>query len=301
MLKNYYTSIISGDLYKAYRFLELGIRERTMIIQVPCISADEFFYVLNAYQRENPLSFWVNYWQGVPAQFAGKNVFIKPRYEYVDKIKEVEAAFQRACNEIGTYRYDPLRQVMAIVNWMSKLRYVNTMASHEHNIVGPLLYGQGVCEAFSQLFKAFCDHFNIDCMVAVGSVDGYADLHAWNVINFSGNNYNVDMTVSIDIAKKTGNQLCNVLVPDYVVDYYHSDNKPFCGVLKDNPYFLQGKAFVTVQELSDMLVKYSRTSKQFTLLDGSKAGIDVIKEIDHIPTGDVKSVSGMFRLYTFYC
>lgn len=301
MLKDYYSSTLSPKLKRAYRCFDLAFREMTEHVQIADVTDAEFVAALNAYQREHPMVYWVNFHSGMPYYNMGEYILLEPPYLYKDETKEIDAAFKKACSEIPSYPHNPRMQVMAIVKWMSKLRYVNTKAEHEHNVVGPLLYGEGVCEAFSQLFQAFCDHFKVDCMVALGSVIGEIDGHAWNVIGYGGKRYNVDMTQAIAIAQKFGLEMYNVMVPDYIIDNYVSLDKPYCGVLADNPYFLEEKAFTNEQELSRMLVRYSKLHKPFCLLDASIKPLNVESLFDRIDIGQCTSMSYVGRLYKFTC
>ena len=300
MLKDFYSSVLTDKQRLAFRALHLGFREFTEIIQIRDMSADEFFMVLNAYQRENPMVYWVNFHSGVPAMSSGSNVFIKPPYQYKDKLREIDAAFQKACREIPSHPNNPRLQIMAIVEWMTRLRYVNTGKEHEHNVAGPLLYGEGVCEAFSQLFQAFCDHFNVDCMVALGTVTGMADGHAWNVIGYGGKCYNVDMTQAIAVRQNVGISLYNVMVPDYIISDYHPFDKPYCGVLSDNPYFLDDKAFTSEEDLIRMVKKGLATRKPFTLFDASKQPLDVASIIPRFSYDRSFEYNSYGRMWRFF-
>ena len=74
---------------------------------------------------------------------------------------------------------------------------VYTEAPNAHNIVGPLLDGESVCEGYARTFKLFCNMYDIPCMVVIGmgaSTNG-PEAHAWNVVRMEdGKWYGVDVT-----------------------------------------------------------------------------------------------------------
>ncbi len=70
-------------------------------------------------------------------------------------------------------------------------------SANAHNIAGPLLDGESVCEGYAKGFKLFCDLYGIPCMVVTG--DGVTNTgsepHAWNVVRMEdGAWYAVDVT-----------------------------------------------------------------------------------------------------------
>ena len=70
-------------------------------------------------------------------------------------------------------------------------------STNAHNIIGPLLEGESVCEGYAKSFKLFCDLYEIPCMVVtgVGVTASGTEAHAWNVVRMEdGKWYGVDVT-----------------------------------------------------------------------------------------------------------
>lgn len=68
---------------------------------------------------------------------------------------------------------------------------------NSHNVTGPLLYGQSVCEGYAKAFKLFCDQMEIPCIVitGMGYTNNGSEPHAWNAVRMEdGNWYAVDVT-----------------------------------------------------------------------------------------------------------
>ena len=73
--------------------------------------------------------------------------------------------------------------------------YINS--ANAHNIIGPLLDGESVCEGYAEAFKLFCDQYGIPCMIitGVGVTTNGTEAHAWNAVRMEdGKWYCVDVT-----------------------------------------------------------------------------------------------------------
>ncbi len=71
-----------------------------------------------------------------------------------------------------------------------KLTYRDNGKPYDHNIVGPLLQGSGVCEGFSHLLTLALRHVGIPCIM----VRDPKLRHRWNVAWIEGKPYHLDIT-----------------------------------------------------------------------------------------------------------
>ena len=65
-----------------------------------------------------------------------------------------------------------------------------------HTIMGPAMYGLGVCEAYTRLFELVMNTLNIECIFVSGIGVTFlgSEPHAWNVIKVDDSWYYLDMT-----------------------------------------------------------------------------------------------------------
>ena len=66
-------------------------------------------------------------------------------------------------------------------------------ATWAHNIMGPILYGEGVCESYSKTYQALMTYAGMDCIYVKGTGNGGG--HAWNAAKMdNGSYYYIDTT-----------------------------------------------------------------------------------------------------------
>ena len=71
--------------------------------------------------------------------------------------------------------------------------------SYVQSAYGALITKKCVCQGISEAFKRLMDAAKVVCDVVCGSIKGYDDYHAWNIVKFdSGDCYHIDVTWDID-------------------------------------------------------------------------------------------------------
>lgn len=75
---------------------------------------------------------------------------------------------------------------------------VNTATVNCHNIIGPFLDYECVCEGYSKAYKFLSDLCGLKCISVIGPAlnraTGENESHAWNLVEIDGKNYFVDVT-----------------------------------------------------------------------------------------------------------
>ncbi len=68
-----------------------------------------------------------------------------------------------------------------------------SQANYAHNIIGPIKYKKGVCEAFAKVYQLLLNYINVENIYVIGQGGGGG--HAWNMVKFdNGKYYYVDTT-----------------------------------------------------------------------------------------------------------
>ena len=274
MLRTYYFDLMPSGLKARYNDIKKEISAAKPKVTLPNMLQSEMESFIESLLNESPELFHIE----LHSIYYGEDGYMMamlPSYFHVNEKSRVFARLDKVIAEIGKKR-NAYEQVIAIVNWMYRLNYVNTNSPDEHTIYGPLMRGEGVCEGFSLLFMLLCQRFNIDAMVATGDIVGATDKHAWNVVSINGRKYNVDLTSAIAVKKDYGLDLYSVLVPDYIIDDHISPVKPYCGMLSDNPYYREGQFYTSDEELKEKMRYFARSAKEVVLLDCSEEGINAL-------------------------
>ena len=103
-----------------------------------------------------------------------RNSIITPRMDYHQREKAIHDYI------VKNYSYD-------VDNNCGGMKYEDS-----YSLSGLLKNGQGVCQAYAQLFWALC----LNTKIPAGIVYGYAGggSHAWNIVNIYGDCFHVDVT-----------------------------------------------------------------------------------------------------------
>ncbi|MBQ8849941.1 MAG: hypothetical protein IJ011_06405 [Clostridia bacterium] len=180
------------------------------------------------------------------------NIIIHPEYLYS------EAEYKSLKKQISE-KIRPVKQYLATLsNDAEKEKYVHDYVCRSvrysdnglvsHLLVGPLLYGEGVCDGISQSVQLLLKSCGVKSYMVTGSAynrhhtnDG---AHAWNVVCIDGRWYHLDVTfdlgVSSDFLKYDYyNLTTNQILADHVIDYAPIDCKRECVHVGD--YYTQRK------------------------------------------------------------
>lgn len=179
----YYKGMLSYQEKNAYEQLKDEMMEGTGKIMLSGISSDRCGEVFNAVLLDTPLLFCVN--QCNIMECKGK-VWIMPKYqmsysEYRDKKENCIQALQELCSRS---KDDWNRLLVLHEKFVKNIRYKEGRNA-AHNINGPLLQHEGVCDGIAKCVKAACDMMGIPCIVVRGEARQSNDLigrHAWNAI-----------------------------------------------------------------------------------------------------------------------
>ena len=92
----------------------------------------------------------------------------------------------------------------------------------EHQIIGPLGQGVGVCEGIAKSVKILCDTLGIWCMIALcgnNPEKGIKYRHTWNIVKIGKTYYHLDATFDNSLGK------CSQTGEEIRYDYFNLDDK----------------------------------------------------------------------------
>lgn len=151
---------------------------------------------------DNPELFWVNGYQIVPYEMAGKTVKVKYSGLYTMKKGEKEnyqLALERAV-EPWLAEIAKCEGEYAKVKKAYELIILNTeyapQVKESQNVLSVFLEGKSVCQGYAEAFQYLCKHSGIQNILVVGEANNGNDTqpHAWNLVSIDGSYYQFDIT-----------------------------------------------------------------------------------------------------------
>lgn len=191
---------------KIYNCLLKAIKNRDKEVVVPLTNSENHFHILTAIKYDHPLLFYVDYSKYRRGVLSNEEV-IELKYVYSAEqtkklMKVIRGKAEQIVNDVK--KYDVVTRELMIHDWLIKNCNYNLEFEQEqviHSIVGPLVYGECVCDGFSLAYKLLLNCVAIDCVVVCGlagtgkaSLNEEEDGHAWNVVDINGEKYFVDVT-----------------------------------------------------------------------------------------------------------
>lgn len=186
----------------------------------------------DAFQYDNPDVFWVD-WDTLSLRIGRKNgkwyayigtgktsrYFLKgfgnaasevdvekAREEYEKTletiVKDINSEAKKSIDNENSYNYNEKRAILAhdyiVDNMDYKFEYEvnNTSKQNARTAYDALIYGEGVCEAYTRGYKAIMDRLGIPCVCVYGTyrTERVNEPHIWNLVELDGKWYGVDTT-----------------------------------------------------------------------------------------------------------
>lgn len=122
--------------------------------------------------------------------------------QYIKDCKKKSTEIIARCKASSTYD-----TVLAIHDELVRNIQYQDDGKLSHSIVGPLLFGRGVCDGFSKALKFILDELSIPCFVIYGTATdpqtGSNESHAWNIIKIDNSWVHIDLTFDATISQST--------------------------------------------------------------------------------------------------
>lgn len=169
------------------------------------LSSDDVDQVVKIHEyvcADNPELFWVEGYQILPYEMAGKTVKVKYSGIYTMGRGEKEnyqiALEQKVAGwlaEIAEYNSDYEKVKKAYQLIILNTEY-DPEAEQSQNILSVFLNGKSVCQGYAEAFQYLCKHSGIQNILVIGDATngGEPQPHAWNLVSMDGKFYQFDIT-----------------------------------------------------------------------------------------------------------
>ncbi len=205
VLEGDYSDVDIGDVHPAYDNLtpDQQISYRKMYLAVSeywdyCsfwkLSPDEAEGVIYAFISDNPQFFWF------PDTYSYGSYGLSFLGTFITALNPIDKAkIQSESSEIDdvvsdlTITGNDYDRVMQIHDYLATTIWYE-FGDDDQTLYGALVDRRCVCAGYATAFNYLCKINGIEAIYQSGTVDGYDDSHAWNVVLVDGSWYYVDVT-----------------------------------------------------------------------------------------------------------
>lgn len=186
-----------------YPIIYDAIKGNTPLLRVPLPvldhgqTVDDVIQALWAVQNDHPEIFYID--RHILAQTTADGFFLNLKCLYSpDQIRRMRKVMDRRirCLTAGVAHLPAWdREKIVYERIRRSLSYENHHKKYDHNIVGPLMHGSGVCQGFAHLVILAMRRVGIPCIYVSGKANPEDEIgHAWNLIWVEGKPYHLDVT-----------------------------------------------------------------------------------------------------------
>lgn len=153
---------------------------------------------VRAVMLDHPELFRPNYYRyGIHYFLWGQWVLLEPLFphgEWAALRRQARAWQSRVVAQLPPGASEERRLYLLADYLARQLCFREDGGAFSHTIVGAFLPGRhaAVCEGIAKAMKYLCDGAGLDCLVAVGTLQGVS--HAWNVVRCGGVDRHMDVT-----------------------------------------------------------------------------------------------------------
>lgn len=158
-------------------------------------ASSDCFSAYTALRDDHPEYFFL----GLQARFASigsHGILFYPLLYSDDIIRRVQLQLRRCICELvrGTFVPDPVdAEIIVYGRIAQKINYIDHDDVRDHNIVGPVLFGSGVCEGYTSLLNLCLRRIGIPCIKARGFTSEGTP-HCWTIAWVKGVPVHCDVT-----------------------------------------------------------------------------------------------------------
>ena len=163
--------------------------------------------VVKIYSLDHPAYYWIS--DDILINSTDVSLSVEAKFSKADKRKEIKDKITTSISSLKTKISDDFSKydiIKAIHNYILDIStYDDNKTFEAYNILGTLVEGKGVCEAYAKTFQYLAQLYDIECILAVGTAKTSPrdlDLHAWNLVKLEGLWYGVDTTFDDSLNNK---------------------------------------------------------------------------------------------------
>jgi len=260
VLKNTYFKKLSGVQQNVYKQVLNGICTRQGKIRVSQLPDNKLIEYLS---MDHPELFYCDF-NSVLIEQGVFGCFVKVKYTYTEaQCKQIIETAKRIADLFRTLNEEETAR--NIHNYLVKnIRYDYADISNieNHNIVGPIVNGKGVCEGIAKTMQYILNLCGIDNTVIIGYLEN--EPHMWNIVSINGYNYHIDVTSDISLTEQIWQKpgYFYYLISDKEIKKTHQFTENFnCVQVADNPFYKTNRLFYDDRQLVNFIREIRSSQK----------------------------------------
>ena len=236
IVDRYYYHQLNKQEQAIYKTFYKGVMSHQEMIPIPMrgkFSQESFECIFMAMTRDNPLIYFLNQSACSTVSDMFGRLAICPQYFFTkEKVKEYNRKIEKVVNELAGQLHllecNDYEKELRVHNWICRnIEYDYEGADKDkvsrviasHNILGVFAHHKAQCEGIAKAVKVLLNAVDVKCIVVTGDSvkNGRRVPHAWNIVNISGEPYQLDVTWDIGAMGKVKQEVAH--------DYFNlSDN-----------------------------------------------------------------------------
>ena len=198
-----------------------------------------------------------------PQYVMEKTAFQNLLQQVTKKVSEIQA-------EAKQYKSELLQEKYIHDYFCKHVRYAD-VGMESHSILGPLLWGHGVCEGVAKAVQLLLKSVGIEAFLLAGTSQSEEtappEPHAWNVVQIDGKWYHLDVTFDMTISSgyvryDYFNVNSTAISGDHVLTFDPGQKAPLCTSGEDI-FVLTNRCFKNAREAGLLFRSLLITKKQY--------------------------------------
>jgi len=181
---------------EAYGSLEEGVKAFDEKIAMSGITVEEGNIMRDAFCSDHPEYFWFKT-SYTMYYYTDTGMVSEFRADALDKvsIQSQKASLDSVVSGFTPTGSTYADKVRSIHDWIILKTSYDKITENSGNVYGTLVEGKARCEGYSYTMNYICLKYGIPCVYLSGTVKGYDEGHAWNILEMdNGKWYYVDAT-----------------------------------------------------------------------------------------------------------
>ena len=249
---------LSGEERRIYKAIFDAIEaHENRLVFGKAIDTNQLWRIFLEVLADNPTLFWVE--KGVRFSVSQRETVLILKYifkasDVAEYKKRMTRKIEEIYNECVPGCKCDMDLVVSVHDYITRnVLYVNDGNPEQQSMVGPLMFGKGVCEGISFLYSYILNVFGINCTTIYGRIEGEENGHAWNMVFLDGQGYHVDVTHDLECSTYRGNHIHLNLTDEEIGRNRTWEHPVRCGATIYNYYSYNGYQFKGFKEVCEYI------------------------------------------------
>ena len=287
---SYYYSCLSSRQRGLYDRIFEGVNELDRKIALPLAGKNDLFSAFNSVIYDNPIMFYTRAFHYANNKISQRTI-LSPVYKYEDDFTDRSADFISDFLSLfdAVRNEGDLEKELFVHDYcLDNFVYDHDFNEYAFSVLGPVVFGSGVCEGISKFVKLVLNYLGVECIVVAGRAfsptSGFrrTEPHMWNMVTIQGDTYHLDVTFNMTNKGKI-NRYDYFNLPDVEIkkDHTITGKVPVCNTVGNDYYSLSSQVVHSLTEMENYIRAELLSGKTTTVvkLSSGQSGSNIIDKI----------------------